>query len=152
MMVENVIHIDARNTNAESVEGFSLEPIAVDAIAHAYLAQLIVAASTAVEQVDTYLRRVDTQIELTLAFVAKDCKILQVESRAKKYPAPAEVRAYLDALVGSEHDALTVAAEYEVLEVFPGLWFRIRLENGKEGWISSKLGILTELQFPFEEE
>ena len=28
----------------------------------------------------------------------------------------------------------------------------VRLENGKTGWISSKLGTITELVFPFETE
>ena len=46
----------------------------------------------------------------------------------------------------------SASAEYEVLDVSPGLWFRIRLENGKTGWISSKLGTITELVFPFETE
>ena len=42
--------------------------------------------------------------------------------------------------------------EYEVLDLSPGVWFRIRLENGNTGWISSKLGSLTQLHFFFEEE
>ena len=44
------------------------------------------------------------------------------------------------------------SAEYKILDVSPGLWFRIRLENGKTGWVSSKLGTVTELVFPFETE
>ena len=44
------------------------------------------------------------------------------------------------------------SSEYTVLDISPGLWFKIRLENGKTGWISSKMGILSELRFPFESE
>ena len=44
------------------------------------------------------------------------------------------------------------SAEYEVLDVFSGAWFQIRLENGNTGWISSKMGVISELQFDFETE
>ena len=44
------------------------------------------------------------------------------------------------------------SSEYEVLGVSPGVWLQIRLDNGKVGWISSKMGTLTELLFPFETE
>ena len=44
----------------------------------------------------------------------------------------------------------SAAAEYEVLDVSPGVWLKIRLENGKTGWISSKMGTLSDLQFSFE--
>ena len=46
----------------------------------------------------------------------------------------------------------SASAEYEILDVSPGIWFKIRLENGRIGWISSKLGLVTELSFPFETE
>ena len=44
------------------------------------------------------------------------------------------------------------SAEYEVLDVSPGAWFLIRLENGNTGWVSSKMGSLSGLQFDFEAE
>ena len=40
--------------------------------------------------------------------------------------------------------------EYEVLDISPGMWFMIRLENGKTGWISSKMGAITDFSFSFE--
>ena len=40
--------------------------------------------------------------------------------------------------------------EYEVLDIAPGVWLKIRLENGKTGWISSKMGTLSDLEFSFE--
>ena len=47
------------------------------------------------------------------------------------------------------HAALS--AEYEVLDISPGAWFLIRLENGNTGWVSSKVGTLSDLQFDFED-
>ena len=42
------------------------------------------------------------------------------------------------------------SVEYEVIDVYPGVWLKIRLENGKVGWISSKMGTLSDLKFSFE--
>ena len=44
------------------------------------------------------------------------------------------------------------SAEFEVLDITPGLWYMIRLENGKTGWISSRMGSVTDLRFLFGSE
>ena len=44
----------------------------------------------------------------------------------------------------------TASAEYDVLDVSPGIWLRIRMENGRYGWISSRMGTLSDLHFAFE--
>ena len=41
------------------------------------------------------------------------------------------------------------SSEYEVLDISPGLWFMIRLNNGKTGWISSRMGSVNDFTFSF---
>ena len=44
------------------------------------------------------------------------------------------------------------SAEFDVLDIAPGLWYLIRLNNGKTGWISSRMGTVTDLHFEFNTE
>ena len=39
------------------------------------------------------------------------------------------------------------SCDYEVLDVYPGLWLEIRLDNGVTGWISSTMGTVQTLEF-----
>ena len=41
------------------------------------------------------------------------------------------------------------SSEYEVLDVSPGTWLKIRLPNGKVGWISSRMGTLVSMDFVY---
>ncbi len=44
------------------------------------------------------------------------------------------------------------SVEYEVLDIAPNGMYKIKLENGKEGWIHPTVGTLKILEFDFDQD
>ena len=95
-MIEDIIDIHTRYAHINARERHTLEQVLVDARAELDIADLIVAARTAVEPVDAYLRGIDAEIKLltrTLVEV-EDIEVLDIEGIASEEPSPAEIRTY----------------------------------------------------------
>ena len=114
-MIEDIIDVDTCDTCADTIEGHALQCTCVNVFAQVDAAQFVVAARTAVEEVDAYLRRVDAQVELPLLSVVVEAQILQVEGVAGKEPAPAQIGADLHLRVGRQRHLLPLLAGNGVL-------------------------------------
>ena len=114
-MVKNVIEAGTRDAHIDTSKRHALEKAPIDAIAQFYIAHLIVIARATIEQVDTYLRRIDAEVELLAKSILRKTNILDIERVAQEEPSPAKVRTNLGESVRSQRDALIVATDDKAL-------------------------------------
>ena len=94
---------------------FRPEKAPVETIAKLYIAYLVIIARATIEQVDTYLRRINAEVELLAKAILRKTNILDIESISEKEPSPTEVWANLGPTVRSQRDALTIASQDKTL-------------------------------------
>ena len=78
-MIEYIIEIQSGDTCVQSAEIHVLQPTHIHVFSKICLSDLIVVASSAIKEIDAYLRTVQTERELLLELIVLNANILQFE-------------------------------------------------------------------------
>ena len=91
-MVKDVVEVNARNTDIQTVEVNSLQCFGIDIRSQIHLAYLIVVNGTSVEYIKCKARTIHTSVYLQFTFSAKQVEVSQVDGVSEEKPAPSEIQ------------------------------------------------------------
>ena len=115
MMIEDVVEVDAFHAGAESIERCAAQRSCVDALTEPEIPDFIVVARLPVVQVYAEKIGVETHAEfLPLAVFMREIDVVDVESIAKEYPSPPEIRTELIVWLRREDGAVVAIIGYAI--------------------------------------